>query len=238
MNMIASQLFFVRRVFLMGTYHRIFACAATICFVGELAIAVGITVLSFTTAPSSVLNQLVKALYTTASAGDTLITASLITGTYKSRKRASTTSTGTYERIGEFFVTYVINTGMIHNVLNIVALCLSPLEQTLYSPSLSLVITRVYFMTLLTVLNTRTLLVSRGINILDGGDRFGMNIIARAKDVATKEQWNVPQVPDAAPAMININVTTELESPDVGLVSCMSDSASFGDMMGKVDSRA
>ena len=43
-------------------------------------------------------------------------------------------------------------------------------------------------------LNTRRLLVSQGIKIFDGEGCFGMNIIARAKTVATKEQWNVPQV--------------------------------------------
>ena len=43
-------------------------------------------------------------------------------------------------------------------------------------------------------LNSRKLLVSRGIEIFDQGSPLGTNIIARANRLATAERWNVPQV--------------------------------------------
>ena len=60
-------------------------------------------------------------------------------------------------------------------------------------------------------LNSRTLLVARGVTIFDAG-AFGANITARAARLAAAETWNVPHVPEAVHAgMLDIKVTTEVE---------------------------
>ncbi|KAI0709786.1 hypothetical protein C8Q76DRAFT_80207 [Earliella scabrosa] len=233
-NMLVSQLFFVRRVFLMGSYYRIIAWVAAMFFVAELGVSIGkITVNGYLRKDNTHAPIWLAAV---AVAGDTLLTASIAKGLCTSRDRGLSTSSGTSERIWNMVISYGVNTGLLHDVLNIVTLCLgSTMEKTLLATSVNLVSTRAYFITLLTVLNTRNFFISREIRIFDGGDRLGMNIIARAETLATKERWNVPQMPDATPAMININVTTEKSGPSVGLVSTDSGSASEGGILGKCD---
>ena len=96
-------------------------------------------------------------------------------------------------------------------------------------------------------LNSRKLLVSRGVDVFDAGT-FGSGIITRANRIAAVERWNVPQVclsarylrlshlltrtiadtlnlelvqaaDDVPPAMIDIKVTTEIEGTDSAAAS-------------------
>ncbi|CDO72007.1 hypothetical protein BN946_scf184943.g42 [Trametes cinnabarina] len=69
----------------------------------------------------------------------------------------------------------------------------------------------VYAITLLAVLNSRKLLISRGVAIFDTTDPLGRNILARANHLAAVERWNAPRVPDETPTKLNIMVAAEIE---------------------------
>ncbi|KAI0709788.1 hypothetical protein C8Q76DRAFT_739878 [Earliella scabrosa] len=232
--MLLSQVFFVRRVFLMGDHYRMISVVAIAFFVAEIGVAAALVHTIFTVssfAQTDQVNHLLAAMFAAAAAGDALLTTSLLRMLYKSRNQAFSSAS---EPLGTMVITYVVNTGMLHNVMNIATLCLALAQpDTLLAPTLSIVITKVYANTLLAVLNSRKLLVSREIKVFEGGEHFGMNILARAETMATKERWNVPQVPDTAPAMMRINVTTEMEGPGVSSVS--SDVASDGGTLRKCE---
>ncbi|OJT05263.1 hypothetical protein TRAPUB_3927 [Trametes pubescens] len=84
------------------------------------------------------------------------------------------------------------------------------LPQTFIWAGFTFVGARFYAITLLSVLNSRKFSATRGMEIFDAA-RFGPNIIARANHIAAVERWNAPQLPDATPAKININVEAEVE---------------------------
>ncbi|KAI0324255.1 hypothetical protein GY45DRAFT_1331733 [Cubamyces sp. BRFM 1775] len=94
--------------------------------------------------------------------------------------------------------------------------CAPPLIGHSVNPLISLYLTldssSVYAITLLAVLNSRKLLISRGVAIFDTSDTlFERNIITRANHLAAVERWNVPRVPDGTPTKLNIMVAAEVE---------------------------
>ncbi|KAJ8481505.1 hypothetical protein ONZ51_g5952 [Trametes cubensis] len=80
----------------------------------------------------------------------------------------------------------------------------------LYWAPFGLIATKLYGVTLLSVLNSRKQMASQGITIFDGAYR--PNVIARAHRLATLERYNVPQDEnkDVLP-VINVNITEERE---------------------------
>ncbi|KAI0648723.1 hypothetical protein C8Q79DRAFT_1007297 [Trametes meyenii] len=73
-------------------------------------------------------------------------------------------------------------------------------------------VTPVYTITLLsTILNSRTLMVSRGMDVLGASDPFRCGIIARANHLTEAKQWNVPHVPNSGPTTIDIKISAKVE---------------------------
>ncbi|KAI0667897.1 hypothetical protein C8Q78DRAFT_302397 [Trametes maxima] len=61
-------------------------------------------------------------------------------------------------------------------------------------------------------LNSRTTLHSHGITVFNDGKQYGRNVFTHAHQRTAVEQWNVPRVvTDDLPAMINIEVSQELQ---------------------------
>ncbi|KAI0788115.1 hypothetical protein C8Q74DRAFT_1216585 [Fomes fomentarius] len=202
-NMLLSQLFFARRVFLMGRIYRIVAAVA----LAFIALEIGLSLVALYKAfrlsnfnSFGEVNIWVAASFGAGVAGDTLLTVSLIRELYVMRKLT------------------------FDSALNIVSLFLAcKLPNTLWDGTVNNVATKVYAITLLTVLNSRKLSFSQDVKVYgDESEQFGMNIIARANRYAVRERWNVPQATDP-PARINIDVRTEMEdetrSAGKGLVS-------------------
>ncbi|KAI0788105.1 hypothetical protein C8Q74DRAFT_1255742 [Fomes fomentarius] len=211
-NMFIAQLFFVRRVFLIGRHYRAVAVVATLSIIAEIGLSIvtlykSITVKSFQ--EFSQVNRWIAATYAAGIVADSFLTGSLIKVLHSSRTQHFSSAS---EPFLNTIITYTINTGLLHDVLNIVSLCLALIKpDTLLDASVSIVTTKVYGVTLLTVLNSRKLQFSQGIKIFGGGEQFGMNTLARAKRQAVKERWNVPEVQEPSTAVISITVTTEME---------------------------
>ncbi|KAI0694760.1 hypothetical protein C8Q76DRAFT_802992 [Earliella scabrosa] len=221
--MFTSQVFFVYRVYLMGRPYRVIAGVAGICFLVEIAFAIVVLVVGLSTnslAEFGKVNAWIAATFAVGVAGDTLLTMSLFGALYRARRHALTSSPP--EPIINSIITLVINTGLLHDILNIVALWLTlTYPDTFFNSLTSIVNAKVYAITLLTVLNSRTLVVSQGAMMYDGGEHYGRNFLARMDSLASKERYNVPQVPtssSAPPPVINISVVTELEEPRKGHV--------------------
>ncbi|KAI0788109.1 hypothetical protein C8Q74DRAFT_1255765 [Fomes fomentarius] len=211
--MLVSQLFFVRRVYLMGRMFRVIAVLATLFFLAENGIALGALLKGLSLTSFSqfvVINQIIAVTFVLAAVGDTLLAISLFVVIARNCE-VSSTSTSDEKPAANAFITYVINTGMLHDILNVLSLVLAVgFPTTFWSQAVNHITTKVYAITLLTVLNTRKLSFTDGVQVVDRGEQYGRNIIARADNLATKERWNVPQVPEA-PAVINISVATEME---------------------------
>ncbi|KAJ3005336.1 hypothetical protein NUW54_g4382 [Trametes sanguinea] len=140
--------------------------------------------------------------------GDCLLAGSIIAGLY--RNRASHTRSSALA-VAEL---YVLNTGLLVGVLQTIAAILAicyPLR--LYWAAVGLNAVRMYGITLLSVLNSRTLLLSRGVTIFtDGTGASTRNILSRAQRLNTVERWNVPNDPnDSIPPIINVKVAAEIE---------------------------
>ncbi|KAI0706766.1 hypothetical protein C8T65DRAFT_651914 [Cerioporus squamosus] len=208
-NMFISQLFFARRVYLIGKQYRFIVAIAMLFFAVEIAFSIAAVceVISISSFDSiSKVNSLLAATFGAAIMGDTLLTGSLMWVLRRSRRMESRQ----IEPFVETLNVYIINTGLLHDLLNIVSLAVVlALPHDLIHGSISIVTTRLYGNTLMAVLNSRKLNVSRGIEVLDG--EVSMNIFTRANRLAAQERWNVPQIPDSSsPSVINIQVTTEM----------------------------
>ncbi|TBU42606.1 hypothetical protein BD309DRAFT_962639 [Dichomitus squalens] len=113
----------------------------------------------------------------------------------------------TGEWIFDLVQLYLINTGALTDVIDWIAfICAVARPTYLLLAALTIVASRLYGTTLLSVLNSRQL---RGMELFAGSS---MAIsIARAKREASKDLWNTPKLPDATPPKIDIEVTTEME---------------------------
>ncbi|KAI0749962.1 hypothetical protein C8Q80DRAFT_657032 [Daedaleopsis nitida] len=210
-NMFISQLFFARRVYLMGKHYRIIVGIAMLFFAVEIGFAIAavyeVIVISTFNAVAKV-NHLLAATFAAAVVGDTLLTGSLINVLLRSR----TSEYRRPESTLDMWILYIINTGLLHDALNVLSLVIVVVyPQDLIHGCISIVTTRIYGNTLLAVLNSRKFnVITRGIDAIEEAG-MGMNIIARANRIATQERWNVPQAPDeSGPPVINIHVTTEM----------------------------
>ncbi|KAI0788130.1 hypothetical protein C8Q74DRAFT_659081 [Fomes fomentarius] len=213
-NMVISQLFFARRVYLMGKAYRIIVSITMLWFILEIgfSIAAVAKVIAIPTFDAvSKVNHLLAATFGAAFIGDALLTGSLIVVLRKSRSMELKQTESVLNR----FNLYAINTGLLHAILNIVIfIIVLALPQDIIHGSISIITTRLYGNTLLAVLNSRKFnVITHGIEANE--DDVGMNIFARATRIAMQERWNVPQVPLPSPSAINIRVTKEMGNDGV-----------------------
>ncbi|KAI0709721.1 hypothetical protein C8Q76DRAFT_77097 [Earliella scabrosa] len=204
-----SQLFFARRVFLIGPKYRLVVAISMLFYLVEIGVSVAAI---YAGATIKTINDLanvthrVAASFAAAIVGDAFLTGALFHVVMHSRRGLKRP-----ESIIELGSIYIINTGLLHGILNVLALVLAlALPTYLLHSGVNVVTTRLYANTLLAVLNSRQLNMSNGVTY--EGSTFGMNIIARVNRLAAQERWNVPQIDDPSqPPMIKVKVTTEME---------------------------
>ncbi|KAI0706767.1 hypothetical protein C8T65DRAFT_727857 [Cerioporus squamosus] len=204
-TMFTSQLFFARRVSLMGRRYQFIAGFAMLFFTAEVSLS-AVSVFQAYITPSfwliSDVNVVLAALFGSAVAGDTLLTTSLIVELQRSRLSEARRKESRLDTA----LLYIVNTGLLHDVLNVVAFILAlTLRKDLIHSSIAIVTTRVYANTLLAVLNSRKLPAS--IEVVGGV--FGINTIQRARRLAKQEQWNTPHVLESSLGAINVAIATE-----------------------------
>ncbi|KAI0709772.1 hypothetical protein C8Q76DRAFT_79526 [Earliella scabrosa] len=218
-NMMLSQLFFARRVWLMGKVYRIIVAVALLWFGVEIGFSIAavlkVIAVSDFHAVSKV-NHLLAATFGAAFIGDSLLTGSLIAVLRRNRNSEYRQDESPFDTM----LMYMINTGLLHAILNALSFVIVlALPDDLVHGSISIITTRLYGNTLLAVLNSRKFnVITRGIEAIEG-EAVGMNqIIARANRLAKQERWNVPEVrlrprylvPEPSPPVIKVQVTTEM----------------------------
>ncbi|KAI0648803.1 hypothetical protein C8Q79DRAFT_1007389 [Trametes meyenii] len=232
----ACQIFFARRVSLIGSRYKILVAFASIALLAHVGFSVGITANAFEVGSLSGFqgngDWLFPAILTSAVIAYFLLSAGIIHAVRRSRAIHPPSRT---ETTFDSAMLYVVNSGILTGVVNTApTIAAFKLPQTLIWAGLSFVGTRcgsftgmtfdglivrlyspdayratVYAITLLAVLNSRTLHAGRGMEIFLSGPP-GRNLIARANRLATAERWNAPQAKDA-PAKIKIAVSNEVE---------------------------
>ncbi|KAI0636117.1 hypothetical protein C8Q77DRAFT_1155823 [Trametes polyzona] len=217
---LTAQAFFARRVSILGARYKVIAALAGVCLVTFLGMTIAVTVLSGKLHSLGNFGPSTEWLFSAglwfATVADLLLSGSIIVALRRSR---STYVTRSQERKLDLFMIYVVNTGFLTGVFNAIPSILATTNPKTFTwAAASYVATRLYANTLFAVLNSRKLMVSRGIEIF-GPAVFERNIIARANHLAAVEQWGAPQLPDNGPAVINIKVTAEREADAVGTIS-------------------
>ncbi|KAM5539672.1 hypothetical protein V8D89_006781 [Ganoderma adspersum] len=209
-----TQMFFARRVWLIGPRYRLIIGIAIVVLLTEFGFAISISYKTFTTVlayDSGGARWLISAGLTIAFATDLLFTPTLTVALWRSR-RGQPGNSG----IGELFSTYVINTGLLHwslhpidSIANAAAsmTCLTTSPYSLVYGIPQMTGSRLYANSLLSALNSRD--PQKAPSIFDSGS-YGRNLIQRMNHRAAAETWNVPQIPEE-PSVIHINVTTEDE---------------------------
>ncbi|KAI0706871.1 hypothetical protein C8T65DRAFT_220214 [Cerioporus squamosus] len=209
--MLTTQLFFAKRVFLLGPKYQLVVGVAMLFLVGEIGFSIGMTYRAFIVPSIQNLNStawLISTALGLGSAADILFTATLAYVVKQSRsglKRAPPL---------ELFMTYVVNTGLLHCVFNLISFILTvAITYSLIYGFFSTVTARLYANSLLAVLNSRETQANKGLEVFASGSAYGLNAIARADRRAAAQTWNVPEVSDE-PEIIDIKVTTERENWD------------------------
>ncbi|KAI0749984.1 hypothetical protein C8Q80DRAFT_659906 [Daedaleopsis nitida] len=208
---ISSEMFFIRRVSLISCRYKVIAWLAAAFLVVKLAgdIALSAKGFSSNSAFQTYTNnsRMIAPPLVAVTAANALMTGSLVACLRKSRENY----TGR-DSLLDVATLYVVNTGLLILIADIIMLILAVARMNdLYWVTMHLIAARLYMNTLLCVLNSRKMLITRGVHIFDAGS-FGTNIIARANRLAAAETWNVPQVPEnEPPSMVDIKVTTEVE---------------------------
>ncbi|CDO77819.1 hypothetical protein BN946_scf184722.g11 [Trametes cinnabarina] len=202
-----AECFFARRVVLIGLRPKIIGIVAFLCLVSGSSL----TVKAFEIKQIDVFGEDTKVL-TPLSLGLDAVADGLLAGTIIVTLRQNRAS---HANSSVFDVTelYFLNTGLLVGMLQAIAAILAiryPLE--LYWTAVGLNAVKMYGVTLLSVLNSRKLLLSRGVKIFND-ETFGRNIISRVNHLAAMERWNVPHNShdDDAPPVINVKVAAEIE---------------------------
>ncbi|RPD63307.1 hypothetical protein L227DRAFT_608574 [Lentinus tigrinus ALCF2SS1-6] len=206
-----THIFFIRRVSMIGTYHRWLAIFAVIFHVVQNTFGMIITVRGFIFHDAQAYTTkkyLMGLCFGFAVLADISITGALLGVLYKGRARQRRD-----RPLWDTITTYFVNTGSLVLILDIVTLVLAMAsEGNLYWAAINTITTRIYTTTLLSVLNSRNIEAADGIEIFSGGP---LRSIARARRLAEIRQWNVPEEPEQTPAKIAINVQTENEGESV-----------------------
>ncbi|KAI0648731.1 hypothetical protein C8Q79DRAFT_1007304 [Trametes meyenii] len=206
--MFVSQSFFARRVFLIGHHHRILALITALLLLGEMAFATAATAETYiqvTFARFVRVSWLISVGYSMAVLADGMVAVCLTRALRRSRENHSGNET-----LLDVILVYTVNTGLLTSVLSVCSLIFIVVgPSNLIYIGFNTVATRLYANSLLAVLNSRRSPVDHGLEGFQTGSLgLGLHQVQVAK--ATAEQWNVPQLPDPAPKVIDIKVTTEM----------------------------
>ncbi|KAL7278321.1 hypothetical protein ACG7TL_008297 [Trametes sanguinea] len=226
---LASQLFFARRVSLIGTFHKLVAAIAIISLMASVALSIPIQVernccLRFVQKE----HPMVSATLALAALADHMLSGAIICALLRSKDMYTRQGGPGYHELQgddsqlllsrtcttkiEYFTLYVINTGLLTGIIHgLSAIFAIRWPSDLLWSSIGLLAIKLYAITLLAVLNSRKLLISRGVAIFETTEPLGRNIIARANHLAAVERWNAPRVPDETPTKLNIMVAAEIE---------------------------
>ncbi|KAL1949915.1 hypothetical protein VTO73DRAFT_8796 [Trametes versicolor] len=209
---LVAEIFFARRVSLLGPTHRIIAAIAIILLLAQfgftVVLAKKISGLQGTTA-GGVTTWISPVNFGCAALADILLSGCIIRAMRRSRAHGE----GKADSLLDLFMLYVVNTGLLTGIMNVIPgmiLALAPSNEMRWT-AFNFVTCRLAANTLLSVLNSRKMSFTRGMEVLDG-KVAGRNIIARANQLAAAERWDVPQVPDISAAPIKVAVQTETET--------------------------
>ncbi|KAI0327037.1 hypothetical protein GY45DRAFT_1437249 [Cubamyces sp. BRFM 1775] len=202
--------FFVRRVSLIGTKSSIVALLAVLC----LLTSNGLNIVSAAKAFQNeefqsfgVHGRDINAAALSLSAfANYLLAGAIIVALYRGRSCQSRWSWI------EIVTLYVVNTGILTGILQMVATLAFLLHPTsLYWSACGIVALKLRAVTLLSVLNSRKSMVDRGITVFNNSN-YGRAAIARARRIAVANQFNVPRdLSHEVPPVINIKVAAEVE---------------------------
>ncbi|KAI0667861.1 hypothetical protein C8Q78DRAFT_293464 [Trametes maxima] len=193
----ACQIFFARRVYLIAPRYKILVVFASIALLAHVGFSMGIAANAFEVGSLSGFqgngDWLFPAVLTSAIIADFLLSAGILHAVRRSRAiHPPSQSETTLDSV----ILYVVNSGILTGVVNTApTIAAFTLPQTFIWAGLSFVGTRFYAVTLLSVLNSRNLHASRGMEIFLSGPP-GCNSIARANHLVTAERWNAPQASD------------------------------------------
>ncbi|KAI9060764.1 hypothetical protein FKP32DRAFT_1595086 [Trametes sanguinea] len=209
---LASQLFFARRVSLIGTFHKVVAFTAILSLTAAVGLSIPISVRAFTLKQTAVFvtetHQWISATLALAALADYMLSGAIICALVRSRDVYTRTCTTKFE----YFTLYLVNTGLLTGIIHgLSAIFAIKWPNDLLWSSVGLIAIKLYAITLLAVLNSRKLLISRGVAIFETTEPLGRNILARANHLAAVERWNAPRVPDETPTKLNIMVAAEIE---------------------------
>ncbi|KAI0327036.1 hypothetical protein GY45DRAFT_1437248 [Cubamyces sp. BRFM 1775] len=202
--------FFARRVSLIGAKSSVIALAAILLLLASNVLTIVITAKAFQIENiqrfGERTHKIASASLALAACADYLLAAALIAVLL--RDRANHTRASWIE----VATTYILNTGLLTGTLQWLAAIMSlrfPLE--LYWATFGLVTMKFRAITLLSVLNSRKTMTSRGITVFNNST-YTRNAIARAHRLTAVEQFNVPRDPrEDGPPVISIKVAAETE---------------------------
>ncbi|KAI0667875.1 hypothetical protein C8Q78DRAFT_296927 [Trametes maxima] len=215
--MIVSQIFFARRVWLIGPGYRFVVALAILFLAGEFAFSLGASIeANIVTGFAEFYNRtwLISACFGMAAAADVLLTGGLIIVLRRSRTGFKRT-----DGMIDILIIYAINTGLLIGLFNVLSLILAAaMPRNLVYVGLNILTAKLYANCFLAVLNSRKRLASRGMDIFDMNS-VRMEALARVQHLErleVLEQWNVPQIVEPEPAVIHVKVTTETVNDDSG----------------------
>ncbi|KAI0759677.1 hypothetical protein BD413DRAFT_617624 [Trametes elegans] len=213
---LTAQIFFARRVSLIGWRYKIVAAIAMVALLAHVAFSLAITIITATKTHNLSgfdtlhADWIFPAVGVSATLGDLLLSGSIIIAVRRSRSHHLNTQS---ENHFDVAVLYLINSGLLTGVFNAIPTITAAMyPQTFIWAAFSLVATRLYANTLLSVLNSRKLAISRGLEIFHATAYVHHNIIARANHLAAVERWNAPDVSEPSPAKIDISVSADVET--------------------------
>ncbi|KAI0352125.1 hypothetical protein OH77DRAFT_1592355 [Trametes cingulata] len=211
---LASQIFFVRRVSLIGFRYQIVAGIAVFCLLAAIGFSIAVSIRLFQSTSiaqffSSDRNWMIGTPFVFGAVADHLLSGAILVALRRSDRER--TRTGTWV---ESSILYIVDAGtltsLIHTSCAVLAL-VSP--DNLIWCGVGVIFIRTYAITLLSVLNSRKFTHARGVYIFDSPS-LGRNAIARATRMAAAERWAAPQLPDETPPVIKVNVEAEIEGEE------------------------
>ncbi|KAI0358342.1 hypothetical protein OH77DRAFT_1421675 [Trametes cingulata] len=211
-----SQIFFARRVALIGLRYRILVAICAVALVVHMGFSVAITALGFRLGgisefQSHHLDWMFAAATGCAAIADAVLSTAIILAVRQSRANYQRDD-GLFEKV----MLYVVRSGLLTGVFNCIPSFVAiPWPRTFIWVGFSFVGARLYATTLLAVLNSRQQCANRGMEIFASAVS-GRDIFARANRLAAAERWNAPQLPEEIPTKITINVSEEREMETPG----------------------
>ncbi|KAI1785112.1 hypothetical protein LXA43DRAFT_168850 [Ganoderma leucocontextum] len=212
-TMFVTQIFFARRVYLIGSNYRIISVIASALLVGELAFAAAYSVETYIQVTFAKFYEVAPwvspGVYAMGSVADAMLAASLVFLVRRTRRNVKRVE----HRI-DVAIVYLVNTGLLTSMLSILSLAFTiRYTRNLIYAGFNIVATRLYSNSLLAVLNSRRSEKDHGAEGFETGS-LGLAVIRDRQNQAVAEQWNVPQLPEL-PNVIDIKVTTEMVN-DIG----------------------